>query len=202
MLHRIGSYVGRHHIGLLALFVALSGTAYAAVAKNSVGPKQLKTNAVTGIDANEATFDKVPSATAADTATTAGTATTALTAANGVRGYAQVQAAAGDLGSPCTNGPGGNECKIFRSRGVTKATKPNDGTYCVFLPGVSPLSTANSPAAVVAVDVATTDPALDNPVARIYQADNAPCAAGGGFAVSTTDAPSSSDEVGFTILIP
>src|SRR4051794_2091607 len=41
-------YLGRHHVGLLALFIALSGSAYAAgVARNSVGTAQLKRNAVT-----------------------------------------------------------------------------------------------------------------------------------------------------------
>jgi hypothetical protein len=38
------SYLRRHHIGLLALCIALTGTAYAAtLPKNSVGSKQLKT---------------------------------------------------------------------------------------------------------------------------------------------------------------
>jgi hypothetical protein len=42
------AYLRRHHIGLLALFVALSGTAYAAtLPRNSVGTAQLKANAVT-----------------------------------------------------------------------------------------------------------------------------------------------------------
>jgi Collagen triple helix repeat (20 copies) len=42
------SYVRRHHLGLLALFVVLSGTAYAAsLPRNSVGTAQLKRNAVT-----------------------------------------------------------------------------------------------------------------------------------------------------------
>jgi len=37
-----------HHVGLLALFVALSGTAYAAtLPRNSVGTAQFKRNAVT-----------------------------------------------------------------------------------------------------------------------------------------------------------
>ena len=44
-----GRYLRRHHVALLALFIALGGTSYAAVAlpKNSVGTKQLKKNAVT-----------------------------------------------------------------------------------------------------------------------------------------------------------
>lgn len=41
-------YLRRHHIGIAALFVALSGTAYAAsLPRNSVGTEQLKRNAVT-----------------------------------------------------------------------------------------------------------------------------------------------------------
>jgi hypothetical protein len=48
MLATVISYVRRHHLGLLALFVALSGTAYAAsLPRNSVGTAQLKRNAVT-----------------------------------------------------------------------------------------------------------------------------------------------------------
>jgi hypothetical protein len=41
-------YVRHHHIGLVALFLALGGTAYAAsLPRNSVGPSQIKKNAVT-----------------------------------------------------------------------------------------------------------------------------------------------------------
>jgi hypothetical protein len=41
------SYLRRHHIGLLALGIALTGTAYAAtLPKNSVGTRQLKNGAV------------------------------------------------------------------------------------------------------------------------------------------------------------
>src|SRR3954467_776380 len=47
MLKLLGGYVRRHHVGLLALFVAMSGTAYAAtLPRNSVGTTQLKKNAV------------------------------------------------------------------------------------------------------------------------------------------------------------
>jgi hypothetical protein len=45
-------YLGRHHWGILATFIALGGTAYASgalpvVPPNSVGPAQIKPNAVT-----------------------------------------------------------------------------------------------------------------------------------------------------------
>src|SRR6266566_4798412 len=43
------AYLGRHHVALIALFVALGGTSYAAVKlpANSVGSRQLKKGAVT-----------------------------------------------------------------------------------------------------------------------------------------------------------
>jgi hypothetical protein len=48
LLATVFSYVQRHHLGMLALFIALSGTAYAAtLPRNSVGTAQLKRNAVT-----------------------------------------------------------------------------------------------------------------------------------------------------------
>jgi hypothetical protein len=47
MAKKVVAYLRRHHIALLALFLALSGTAYAAtLPRNSVGPAQLKRNAV------------------------------------------------------------------------------------------------------------------------------------------------------------
>ena len=47
MVAGLVSYLRRHHIGLLALCIALTGTAYAAtLPNNSVGTKQLKKNAV------------------------------------------------------------------------------------------------------------------------------------------------------------
>ncbi len=47
MVAALAGYARRHHIGLIALFIALGGTAYAAsLPRNSVGPKQLKRNAV------------------------------------------------------------------------------------------------------------------------------------------------------------
>lgn len=94
-------------IALLALFVALGGTTYAATSlpRNSVGAKQLKKNAVTnpkiangavtglkiannsvkGADVLESSLGKVPSASNADNAThatSADTATSATSATN------------------------------------------------------------------------------------------------------------------------
>jgi hypothetical protein len=83
-------------VSMMALFVALSGGAYAlTIPRNSVGPKQLKKKAVnsrkvknnsltgadvrnnrlTGRDLRESSLARVPAANAANTATSAGTAT-------------------------------------------------------------------------------------------------------------------------------
>jgi hypothetical protein len=76
-------------VACLALLVALGGTSYAAIRlpANSVGTKQLKRGAVTGVKVksnalggtqiNESRLGRVPSAAAAATAATATTATTA-----------------------------------------------------------------------------------------------------------------------------
>jgi hypothetical protein len=49
MLSRLADYVRRHHIALLALFIALGGTSYAAakLPSNSVGSRQIRDHAVT-----------------------------------------------------------------------------------------------------------------------------------------------------------
>jgi len=58
MLRKIGQYLGRHHVALLALFVALGGTSYAAIKlpPNSVGTPQLKNGAVTKKKISKATI--------------------------------------------------------------------------------------------------------------------------------------------------
>ena len=124
-------FVRGNTIALLALFIALGGTTYAATAlpANSVGAKQLKKNAVinkkikanavtgakvkndslTGADVNESTLGTVPSATNATTATNATNATNATTAANanalggvGANGYQKVPTAAQHFTIPAT----------------------------------------------------------------------------------------------------
>lgn len=79
-------YIRQNAIAFLALFIALSGTAFAAtkLPKNSVGTKQIKKSAVTGVKVkkntlsgrqiNESKLGRVPSATSALSAGTAANA--------------------------------------------------------------------------------------------------------------------------------
>jgi hypothetical protein len=59
-MSRFIRYVKCHHIGLLALFVALGGTSYAAarLPANSVGAKQIKKNAVTSAKVKNGSLKK------------------------------------------------------------------------------------------------------------------------------------------------
>jgi hypothetical protein len=60
VLSRAYEYVRIHHVGLLALLVALGGTSYAAIKlpTGSVGTRQLKANAVTGSKVMDGTLTK------------------------------------------------------------------------------------------------------------------------------------------------
>ncbi|MDP9134097.1 MAG: collagen-like protein [Actinomycetota bacterium] len=60
MTHSIVSYIRQHHIGFLALFLVLGGTAYAATTlpAKSVGTKQLKANAVTSAKIRDGSLRK------------------------------------------------------------------------------------------------------------------------------------------------
>ena len=103
MTTKFGRFLRRNTIALLALFVALSGTTYAAanvvLPKNSVGAKQLRKNAVTnkkiaknavtGSKIKLSTVGKVPSAANADHATAADTAGNANTV--GSQAVAKIQ---------------------------------------------------------------------------------------------------------------
>ena len=96
MTRGFGRFLRQNAIALLALFIALGGTTFAAstivLPKNSVGTKQLKKNAVTsvkiknnqvtGADVKESSLGKVPSAANADHATSADSATNATNATN------------------------------------------------------------------------------------------------------------------------
>jgi hypothetical protein len=69
----VRSYVRRHHVALLALFIALSGTAYAAakingtqIRRGSIPANRLKNDSVTGKQVREATLGLVPGAANSD----------------------------------------------------------------------------------------------------------------------------------------
>lgn len=59
-MHGLSTYLRRHHIGILALFIALGGTSYAAVSlsANSVGARELKNKAVGSSELKDGSIKK------------------------------------------------------------------------------------------------------------------------------------------------
>jgi hypothetical protein len=113
-------------VALLALFVAMGGSVYAAnklsgktIIKNSLPGNRIKKNSVTGTQVKESTLGTVPSATNAASATNATNATNAVnaTTASGPVAWAQVS----------KNGA------LVAGRGISQANivEPyGDGEYC------------------------------------------------------------------------
>ncbi len=127
-------------VAVLALFVALGGTVYAAssisgksVKKNSlpgnrikqksVTGNRLKNDTITGTQVNEATLGKVPSAATADSANTATTAVTAETAKTALSPVPPAYAHIFPDGS--VDGP--NSHNIANGN----VTHPEEGVYCL-----------------------------------------------------------------------
>jgi Collagen triple helix repeat (20 copies) len=134
MLRRSASYIARHHVALLALFVALGGTSFAAgnavLARNSVGTRQV-------IDGSLQTNDL------------SSKARTALKGKTGLRGATGVPGAPGATGSPGATGatgpqgprgaPGQSASNLFaavdsdgtllKGSGATAAASSDVGTY-------------------------------------------------------------------------
>jgi len=128
MLIGTASYIKRHHLGLLALFFALGGTAFAAgnalLPGNSVGTKQVINGSLQTSDLSK-------------------TARTALKGNRGPTGPAGAQGAQGPQGAMGAQGvpgaPGQSATKLFvamdadgtltKNSGATLATKAGTGVY-------------------------------------------------------------------------
>jgi hypothetical protein len=146
----------RQSIGIVALFVALGGTGYAAATlpKDSVRAKQIKANAVGGPEIKDAAVtggdvqdrslsvadfagglpagEPGPQGPVGETGQRgpAGETGTAGTA----RAYAYVTASA------CVGAPP-SPCPLARSKGVASVTRTSTGAYCVTAPGLDPTAT-------------------------------------------------------------
>jgi hypothetical protein len=128
MLARAGAYLRQHHLGLLALFIALSGTAYAAtLPRDSVGTKQVRDRSLLGIDFKKGELPKGEKGEKGD------------------RGPAGKRGPKGEPGPKGARGPRGKRGPKGR-RGAPGATKLVERT--------APLSVAVGPAAGVTVPCA------------------------------------------------
>ncbi len=145
----------RHNaIALLALFVALGGTAFAAtqLPKNSVGAKQLKANAVSSgkIKDGAITAKDVKKGSLTGAVFAGGAAGLkgdpggpGPQGAQGPQGPQGLQGAAGSARAyafvnpgACPGSPG--ICAFETGKGVTAVTRASTGFYCIAVPGLTP----------------------------------------------------------------
>lgn len=128
MLTNIASYVARHHLAMLALFLGLGGTSFAAantvLPRNSVGTKQVINGSLQATDLSK-------------------TARSALKGRMGPRGPAGEQGAVGPQGTVGPQGiqgaPGQSATELFvavdaggaltKSNGATLAARAGIGSY-------------------------------------------------------------------------
>jgi hypothetical protein len=139
--HRLWTYVRVHHIGLLALFVALGGTSYAAVKlpAGSVGATQLKTGAVTSAKVKDGSLvakDFKRGQLVAGAAGAAGVKGDAgATGPAGATGATGPQGASGAAGAAGAKGAAGATSVKVRTATATTPNNSNGGAEAKCLAG-------------------------------------------------------------------
>jgi hypothetical protein len=152
-------------IALIALFVALGGTGYAALKlpRNSVGTKQLKANAVTGAKVKNGTLSSDDFGGTLPTGAQGPKGDTGAAGTNGTNGAKGDKGDKGDDGTPGTNGTGtqgptGPSGSTLKPK-VT-AGPQNSGAANAFVPlSVATFTPAANKAELVLVKVDWTTPA-------------------------------------------
>jgi Collagen triple helix repeat (20 copies) len=136
MLRNSASYIARHHLALLALFVALGGTSVAAgnalAPRNSVGTRQV-------VDGSLQTNDLSSKARRALTGNTGQRGATGSTGAAGAPGAPGARGATGPQGPPGVPGQSARtlfaavdaDGALLKSGGATAVARGDVGTYRV-----------------------------------------------------------------------
>jgi hypothetical protein len=213
-------------VSVIALFVALGGSAW-AISANSVGSQQLKKNAVKNPDiADDAVKSpEVENGSLLSEDFAVGQLPSGAQGPPGVQGDQGVPGTARAYAyvEPSDCPPAPSTCAApSRSKGVSRVSRAATGFYCISAPGIDSRTTA----AAVTVDWFNTDFVTSRPgnASAMYNADPNPgsfCPGGGDFVVTTEKQPvvavrnsadngsvnvsgpaAIADNVAFTIVIP
>jgi hypothetical protein len=132
------AYLRRHHVALLALFIALGGTSYAAakLPRNSVGSAQIKAKAVTEAKLADAVKAKLNRTVLGSPGAAGAPGATGATGASGATG---AQGPTGPQGEPGpTSADVGGAGSGFNSGTTVTLARP--GNVLVFTIGPSPIT--------------------------------------------------------------
>jgi hypothetical protein len=165
------SHVRRNIVGYLALFLALTGTSYAAtsLARNTVGSPQVINGSLQTVDLSKTAIGKLkgnagPSGAAGAQGPKGDTGPQGAPGAQGAsgpQGNQGIQGASGPQGNPGIQGVAGTarayglvaaDSTFTRSKNLAAVTNPATGKYCLALaPGID----ASQTGAVATPDLAT-----------------------------------------------
>lgn len=198
MLPHLRTYLRQHHLALLALFIALGGTSYAAtLPRNSVGARQIRRGAVSPSKVSAATIALFRSQGSRGNQGLPGSrGEVGATGAQGILGVA------GAAGTDGTNGANGTAlgCAAVDSigavmtggsfnLGAATVTRPSTGLYCIQgLP-----YTVKNPQVTLAVFEGET-------AARVGQDGGCPSASASDVEVYTYNSAGDSADKGFFVL--
>jgi hypothetical protein len=201
---RVVTYVRRHHVALLALFVAIGGTTYAAanLPRGSVGTRQLRRNSVVSSKVKDGSlegsdFEKgaLPQGARGATgpagqqgATGPRGATGPTSAAPGVQAYAYVKSTG--------NNP---SLDADRTRGFSSVSMPSLGHYCL-----TPAAGVDLAHSAIAVTPVWSNAAISRAFAQLT--DISVCPAGtlqvDTYLANNTSNPSYDQINDFTVVVP
>ena len=153
------AYLRRHHIGLLALFIALGGTSYAAakLPKNSVGSSQIRTGAVTQSKLQKSLQSKLAKAgtpgPAGATGATGAPGPQGPKGDTGAQGPQGIQGVKGDTGAPgpTAAGVGGTNLTVspvgtpVASLSEASVTLTQPGKVLVLVQGTAAVACGGTP---------------------------------------------------------
>lgn len=203
-------YLRAHHLGLLALFVALGGTSYAAVSlpRNSVGTSQLKNNAVVSAKVKDHSLlardfkrGQLPRGPRGLQGLKGDTGSQGPKGDTGPKGDAGLPGPAGSARAWAEVNAGGVSLaptfKTGKVQGFTAVTNPSTGMYCL-----TPAAGIDPGTSSAVVSPLWNSGFAGSPEHAYRWEESSTTCASGQFTVVTLGPSSMTDAIDFSIVVP